>query len=136
MKSLLQLHLKPLLEANIDYLVLGCTHYSYLIPLLVNMLPKHIKIIDSGEAVARQTKAILHQDSGAFNISDNWRERTKVIRPQFNEAMGRRVGVTKQDLDQLLQTNFSGKQVGLYREATTLLPIVTPHSNCTFDAHH
>jgi len=74
--------------------------------------------------LAAQTKAILNKDSGAFNIRDNWRERTKVIRPQFNEAMGRRVGVTKQDLDQLLQTNFSGKQVGLYREATTLLPIV------------
>ena len=74
--------------------------------------------------LAAQAKAILHQDNGAFNIRDNWRERTKVIRPQFNEAMGRRVGVTKQDLDQLLQTNFSGKQVGLYREDTKLLPIV------------
>ncbi|MBN4047226.1 glutamate racemase [bacterium AH-315-P13] len=63
MKTLLQLHLKPLLEANIDCLVLGCTHYPYLIPILVNMLPKHIKIIDSGEAVARQTKAILQQNN-------------------------------------------------------------------------
>ncbi|MBN4085440.1 glutamate racemase [Flavobacteriaceae bacterium AH-315-B10] len=63
MKTLLQLHLKPLLKANIDYLVLGCTHYPYLIPLLVNMLPKHIKIIDSGEAVARQTKVILQQNN-------------------------------------------------------------------------
>jgi multidrug efflux pump subunit AcrB len=74
--------------------------------------------------IAKQAKAILHNDNGAFNIRDNWRERTKVIRPQFNEAMGRRVGVTKQDLDQLLQTNFSGKQVGLYRENTQLLPII------------
>ncbi len=74
--------------------------------------------------LAVQAKAILSQDSGAFNIQDDWRERTKVIRPQFNEAMGRRVGVTKQDLDQLLQTNFSGKQVGLYREDTKLLPII------------
>lgn len=74
--------------------------------------------------LAVQAKIILRQDSGAFNIKDDWRERTKVIRPQFNEAMGRRVGVTKQDLDQLLQTNFSGKQVGLYREGTKLLPIV------------
>jgi len=56
--------------------------------------------------LAVQAKIILRQDSGAFNIKDDWRERTKVIRPQFNEAMGRRVGVTKQDLDQLLQTNF------------------------------
>lgn len=59
MKSLLKMYLKPMLEANIDYLVLGCTHYPYLIPQLIELLPKHVKIIDSGEAVARQTKAIL-----------------------------------------------------------------------------
>ena len=59
MTSLLKLYLKPMLDANIDYLVLGCTHYPYLIPHLIDLLPKHIRIIDSGEAVARQTKAIL-----------------------------------------------------------------------------
>jgi len=61
MKGLLNIYLKPMLEANIDYLVLGCTHYTYLIPLLLDMLPKHIKIIDSGEAVAKQTKAVLEK---------------------------------------------------------------------------
>ncbi len=60
-KMLLKEYLKPMLEANIDYLVLGCTHYPYLIPQLIEMLPKHIKIIDSGEAVARQTKAVLEK---------------------------------------------------------------------------
>ena len=59
MKTLLELYLKPMLEADIDYLVLGCTHYPYLIPQLIELLPKHVKIIDSGEAVARQTKAVL-----------------------------------------------------------------------------
>jgi len=61
MKHLLSTYLKPMLKADIDCLVLGCTHYAYLIPLLREMLPKHIKIIDSGEAVAKQTKAILKQ---------------------------------------------------------------------------
>lgn len=61
MKILLSEYLKPMLEANIDYLVLGCTHYPYLMPLLVDLLPNHVKIIDSGEAVARQTKAILER---------------------------------------------------------------------------
>jgi glutamate racemase len=60
-KSLLKIYLQPMLDANIDYLVLGCTHYPYLIPLLLGLLPKHVKIIDSGEAVARQTKTILEQ---------------------------------------------------------------------------
>lgn len=61
MKTLLTSYLTPMLKANIDYLVLGCTHYPYLMPLLRELLPKHVKIIDSGEAVARQTKAVLTQ---------------------------------------------------------------------------
>ncbi|WP_166962909.1 glutamate racemase [Yeosuana marina] len=61
MRALLKTYLKPMLDANIDYLVLGCTHYPYLMPLLLELLPKHIKIIDSGEAVARQTKAVLEK---------------------------------------------------------------------------
>jgi len=63
LKTLLKNYLKPMLDADIDYLVLGCTHYPYLIPLLLDLLPKHVKIIDSGLAVARQTKAILEKNS-------------------------------------------------------------------------
>jgi glutamate racemase len=59
MEHLLNIYLQPMLEANIDYLVLGCSHYPYLIPKLKKLLPKYVTIIDSGIAVARQTKAIL-----------------------------------------------------------------------------
>lgn len=57
--DLLRALLAPMLAKNIDYLVLGCSHYPYLIPQLQKILPKSVKIIDSGEAVARQTKNIL-----------------------------------------------------------------------------
>ncbi|WP_412983750.1 glutamate racemase [Pontimicrobium sp. IMCC45349] len=63
MKSLLKLYLQPMIDTNIDYLVLGCTHYPYLIPILLDLLPKGVKIIDSGEAVARQTKAVLKKNN-------------------------------------------------------------------------
>ncbi len=59
LKTLLQKHLSPMIEADIDHLVLGCSHYPYLVPLLKEMLPEGVKIIDSGEAVARQTQAVL-----------------------------------------------------------------------------
>ena len=59
MRTLLTLYLKPMMAANIDHLVLGCTHYPYLIPILRELLPNNIKIIDSGQAVARQTKHLL-----------------------------------------------------------------------------
>ncbi len=59
MRVLLETYLKPMLKQNIDYLVLGCTHYPYLIPMLSKILPKNVKIIDSGLAVAKQTQAVL-----------------------------------------------------------------------------
>lgn len=65
--KLLQSYLEPMIEANIDYLVLGCSHYPYLIPQIEKILPKHIKIIDSGEAVARQTKKLLAESVGLSN---------------------------------------------------------------------
>jgi glutamate racemase len=63
MKQLLNNYLQPMIEANIDYLVLGCSHYPYLLPQIKKIVPKHIKIIDSGEAVAKQTKNILSKNN-------------------------------------------------------------------------
>lgn len=64
MTQLLESYLRPMIEANIDYLVLGCSHYPYLIPQIKKILPEHIQIIDSGEAVARQTQNILRETVG------------------------------------------------------------------------
>lgn len=64
--QLLETYLKPMLQFNIDHLVLGCTHYPYLIPQIKTILGNSVKIIDSGEAVAKQTKAIL-QKNNLFN---------------------------------------------------------------------
>ena len=60
MRSLLLRLLEPFFVNKIDYLVLGCSHYPYLIPLLKKLLPEDVIVIDSGEAVARQTKSILN----------------------------------------------------------------------------
>lgn len=69
-KQLLSKLLKPMLEAKIDYLVLGCSHYPYLLPILKEILPAEVKIIDSGEAVARQTKKVLFENNLMNNSSD------------------------------------------------------------------
>jgi glutamate racemase len=62
MEYLLKQYLEPMIKSNIDYLVLGCSHYPYLIPILHKLLPKHVTIIDSGAAVARQTQKVLEQN--------------------------------------------------------------------------
>ena len=59
MTGLLQSYLHPMLAQNIDCLVLGCTHYPYLIPQIRSIIGPTIQIIDSGEAVAKQTKKVL-----------------------------------------------------------------------------
>ncbi|MGF1753765.1 efflux RND transporter permease subunit [Vibrio makurazakiensis] len=74
--------------------------------------------------LAAQVMDIMHADSGAFNIRHDWRERTKVLEPQFNESQARRYGITKSDVDDFLAMSFSGKSVGVYRDGTTLMPIV------------
>ena len=61
MEELLKKYLQPMIERHIDYLILGCTHYPYLIPQIQKILPEKVTIIDSGEAVARQTKNVLQQ---------------------------------------------------------------------------
>jgi glutamate racemase len=61
MTNLLGEYLTPMIKANIDYLVLGCSHYPYLVPQIKKILPDSIKIIDSGEAVAKQTQKVLEE---------------------------------------------------------------------------
>ena len=70
MTTLLQSYLDPMIEADIDYLVLGCSHYPYLIPQIKKILPSHIQIIDSGEAVARQTQNVLKEKVGLSNLKN------------------------------------------------------------------
>lgn len=74
--------------------------------------------------LAAQAQSILLADGRAVSVRDNWRERTKVIRPRFNEAMARRAGISKQDIDEVLLSSMSGRTVGIYRDGTHLLPIV------------
>lgn len=70
MSELLESYLEPMVEKNIDYLVLGCSHYPYLIPKIKEIIPNHIQIIDSGEAVAKQTRRIL-KEKNLLNMSQD-----------------------------------------------------------------
>ncbi|MET1078347.1 MAG: glutamate racemase [Pseudomonas sp.] len=61
-RALLQGYLRPLLEQGCDTLILGCTHYPFLKPLLAELLPADIRLIDTGAAVARQLERLLAAD--------------------------------------------------------------------------
>ncbi|EJG0731436.1 efflux RND transporter permease subunit VmeI [Vibrio parahaemolyticus] len=74
--------------------------------------------------IAAQVMDIMYADPGATNIRHDWRERTQVLEPQFNESQARRYGITKSDVDDFLSMSFSGMTIGLYRDGTTLMPIM------------
>jgi glutamate racemase len=52
-------YLRPLLEAGIDTLVLGCTHYPLLVPVLQRVAGPDVTLVDSAEAVAEMVAAGL-----------------------------------------------------------------------------
>jgi glutamate racemase len=70
MRNLLSTYLNPMIKAEIDYLVLGCTHYHFLMPILKELLPSNVNIIDSAKAVARQTKSVLKLNKLSNNVRE------------------------------------------------------------------
>lgn len=73
---------------------------------------------------SEQVIAIFDAEPQAINIRQDWRERVKVLRPIYNQAEGRRLGISKTDLDTALAANFNGKTIGLFRHGSTMFPIV------------
>lgn len=59
--ALLRGYVQPLLDAGCDTLILGCTHYPFLKPLLGEWLDPSISLIDTGAAVARQLQRLLSE---------------------------------------------------------------------------
>ena len=65
--------LQPLLDAGADRIVLGCTHYPFLRPVIEAIAGPGVQVIDPAPAVARQTVRMLEKDciptdEGPFSI--------------------------------------------------------------------
>jgi glutamate racemase len=60
-KQMLEIYLRPLLQAGVDSLVLGCTHYPFLRPLVEEIAGEGVEVIDPSPAVARQTARVLRR---------------------------------------------------------------------------
>lgn len=58
-RAILQNALAPMLEQNIDAVVLGCTHYPFVIPLIREIAGEKVEVIDPAPAVARQVDRLL-----------------------------------------------------------------------------
>lgn len=58
-RKILENALQPMLAKGIDSVVLGCTHYPLVIPLIEKIVGPNVKVIDPAPAVARQTERLL-----------------------------------------------------------------------------
>ncbi|MCL6588922.1 MAG: glutamate racemase [Firmicutes bacterium] len=65
-EAVLTRYLEPLLKNEVDTLVLGCTHYPFLRPLIQKICGPGVAIIDTGKAVAAQTRRVL-ENKGILN---------------------------------------------------------------------
>lgn len=75
--------------------------------------------------LAEEAKDFMRKTPGAESVRDDWFERSKVIRPKFNEIKARRLGITKKHLDQTILANFSGRPIGTFKEGTKVLPVIS-----------
>ena len=55
--------LEPLLKENVDVIVLGCTHFPALRPVIERITKHRVHVIDSGAAIARRTHSVLDAES-------------------------------------------------------------------------
>jgi glutamate racemase len=58
-RRILEAALRPMLARNIDTVVLGCTHYPFVIPLIQQITGPSVRVIDPAPAIARQTMKML-----------------------------------------------------------------------------
>ncbi|WP_413440309.1 glutamate racemase [Synechococcus sp. MIT S1220] len=52
-------YLEPLLASSVEEIILGCTHYPLLVPLLRDLLPPSVRLIDPALGVTQQLDAVL-----------------------------------------------------------------------------
>jgi len=69
-RRILEDALLPMLEKNIDTVVLGCTHYPFVIPLIEEIVGEKVRVIDPAPSVARQTQRLL-EAGGLMGESDS-----------------------------------------------------------------
>ncbi len=62
-REMLEIWLKPMREAGVDTIVLGCTHYPLAADIMRDVMGRDIVLIETGEAIARRLKEVLDMNS-------------------------------------------------------------------------
>ena len=94
-------YLEPLQQAGVDALVLGCTHYPLLKPLLARLLGSGVALIDSAEETAKQVTAALGEgglEAPAGQAPRHWFV-VSDDEPHFRQVGAKFLGETLRDVE-------------------------------------
>lgn len=93
--ELLHKFLHPLINSAVDTVVLGCTHYPFLRPLVESIMGPEVKVIDTGCAVAKRVQQVLQSEdllaeanakgTDIFYTSGNPKEVGQIIKRLWNQ---------------------------------------------------
>jgi glutamate racemase len=61
--------LAPILDGGADTVVLGCTHFPFLVPLIVELAGPGVKVVDPAPAVARQVRRVASATGGSARLT-------------------------------------------------------------------
>ena len=103
-RNLLASCLQPLLDKGVDTLVLGCTHYPFVLPLIRQIAGDGICIVDTGDAIARELKRQLHsyhlvsenQHGGSVQFWSTGE--VAIVQPVMSRLWGERLDLSSLDL--------------------------------------
>ena len=99
----LEEYLKPLIKLEIDTLVLGCTHYPLLLPILRKLLGKSVRLVDSATTCASHVSVMLREHGIATK-----RRRNASVEMYLTDVSERAEELTKR---------FLGAEVGKIQHA-------------------
>lgn len=96
-RMIVKKYLRPLKERHVDTLILGCTHYPLLTPIIQEKMGKRVKLVDPSHEVARsvhfyleQTGALTHKPTSVANhyfLSDLHQTNQKIVQTFLGERI-------------------------------------------------
>ena len=108
----------PYAEAKIKRLDLGPSPKAKVVARISGQDPEILR------SIADQVLTIYRKIPHTTGIRTDWREKVKTLSFDYSQDKAKFSGVTRNELKDALLINFSGKEVGLYREGINLVPIV------------
>ncbi len=111
-RKILEKALQPMLERGIDTVVMGCTHYPFVIPLISQIVGPEVRVIDPAPAVARQTARLL-DSAGLRNMNPTpgvMRFFTSGVVAEFKAQLPGLLG----ESGEVQQINWKGNRIGYF----------------------